>query len=113
MHAFFEEFTHAITGFLIGQVVLYLGGLLLLVKSILKKTAERNKRQDEALRSLLQRRLHRDMLRALSRGSCTVMERENIERMYRAYKNLEGNGTIEKIYKRFDTNTKIVEENEH
>ena len=52
----------------------------------------------EGLRAILHDNLYQACSTYLARGYCSIDDRENLEEMYKPYKNLNGNGTAEHLY---------------
>lgn len=75
-------------------------------KRYVEKQRNAEKRQnaiENGLRSLLRDRVVQSCLKYTKQGHVPVEELDNITGMFEAYKDLNGNGAAEAIYKRFLT----------
>lgn len=75
-------------------------------KRYVEKQRDTDKRQnaiENGLRSLLRDRVVQSCLKYTKQGHVPVEELDNITGMFEAYKDLNGNGAAEAIYKRFLT----------
>lgn len=90
---------------LIGETILkwfitfLLGTIMGFVISRLKKEKNKNKSIENAVQSLLRDRLIEKYRLFKIKGKMTILDKENIDHLYKEYKNLGGNGTVEKLYK--------------
>ena len=65
------------------------------MKSVFKK----QKAVEQGVQALLRNELIRRYREYEVKGELTILDKENIELMYKEYKNLGGNGMIESMYK--------------
>lgn len=84
--------------FLLGTLVAYL-----------KHKFSKGKTIENAVQALLRNELIRRYREYEEKGEISILDKENITHMYEEYKNLGGNGTVEKLYSELlDLHTKIV-----
>lgn len=77
------------------------GGLTFLIGYLLKNIFSLYKRQlavEQGVQALLRNELIRRYREYESKGEITILDKENIEHMFKEYKNLGGNGTVAKMY---------------
>ena len=65
-----------------------------------KKQQEREQVREEGIKALLHDRIYQVGNFYLTRGYCTIEDRDNLECMFRPYVGLGGNGTGQDIYDR-------------
>lgn len=73
----------------------------LIFKRLFKKMKENKERQDAVeagLQALLRNELVRRYREYETKKEISIIDMENIEHMFKEYKNLGGNGTVEKMY---------------
>ena len=88
-----------------------LGGVLGFLSTKLKKNKERDKAIEEAVQALLRNELIRRYREYKSKGEMTILDRENIEAMFKQYKNLGGNGTVKELMDELlEVPTKVIYE---
>lgn len=78
----------------------FTAGLGFAVKTLWKKIADNNRRQDaieKGIQALLRDRIVQAYYNYSDRGSITLHGMENVERMYEEYRKLGGNGTVTKL----------------
>ena len=78
-----------------------------------KEIDEADRKKDIAIKEAVQALLRNELIRRYReyeiKGELSILDKENIEAMYKQYKNLGGNGTVEKLYDELlDLHTKIV-----
>ena len=72
-------------------------------------TIPKGKTIENAVQALLRNELIRRYREYEEKGEISILDKENITHMYEEYKNLGGNGTVEKLYSELlDLHTKIV-----
>lgn len=77
----------------------------------LKKENKKNKAIENAVQSLLRDRLIEKYRIFKQKGEMTILDKENIDHLYREYKNLGGNGTVKELYEDLlDIDIKIIKE---
>jgi len=64
-----------------------------------KEIARKQKATDEGLQSLLRAEIIRTYEKSIDRGFCPIYSKEAFEHCYRAYKDLNGNGVVDEIFK--------------
>lgn len=77
------------------------GVFSLLFKHLFKKLKENKERQkavEAGLQALLRNELVRRYREYETKQEISIIDMENIEHMFKEYKNLGGNGTVEKMY---------------
>ena len=74
----------------IGTVLGYLG-------TKIKKNRKKDIAIEEAVQALLRNELIRRYREYKAKGEMTILDRENIEAMFKQYKNLGGNGTVKEL----------------
>lgn len=73
-----------------------------------KEESERQKLLEEAVRAILHDRLIQSLSHFLSVEEINDVEHDNILVVYNAYVGLGGNGTVKRLYERFDERVKVV-----
>ncbi|MBQ7140001.1 MAG: hypothetical protein IJO32_00685 [Bacilli bacterium] len=63
-----------------------------------KATNEKQKAIENGVQALLRNELVRRYREYETKGEITILDKENIEHMFKEYKNLGGNGTVAKMY---------------
>ena len=81
--------------------------------SYIKNKVTKDKNEDIAIKEAVQALLRNELIRRYReyeiKGEMSILDKENIEAMFKQYKNLGGNGTVEKLYDDLlDLHTKIV-----
>ena len=88
--------------FIIKYWLEFLFGLLIgAIGYILKKIFGLYKRQkavEQGVQALLRNELIRRYREYETKGEISILDKENIEHMFKEYKNLGGNGTVEQMY---------------
>lgn len=72
-----------------------------LFKHLMKRQKEINLKQkaiENGVQALLRNELVRRYREYESKGEISILDKENIEHMFKEYKNLGGNGTVAKMY---------------
>jgi len=64
----------------------------------IKENRERQKATEAGLQALLRNELVRRYREYETKKEISIIDMENIEHMFKEYKNLGGNGTVEKMY---------------
>lgn len=86
--------------------------ICLLIGYLFKKITKLWKRQhaiENGVQALLRNELIRRYREYELKGEISILDKENITHMYEEYKNLGGNGTVEKLYDELlDLHTKII-----
>lgn len=92
--------------FILGTVVT---GIISFIKNKLSKDKKKDRAIENAVQALLRNELIRRYREYEEKGEISILDKENITHMYEEYKNLGGNGTVEKLYSELlDLHTKIV-----
>lgn len=77
--------------------------------TIIKLKFYKYKALENAVQALLRNELIRRYREYEEKGEISILDKENITHMFEEYKNLGGNGTVEKLYSELlDLHTKIV-----
>ena len=79
---------------LFGLVVTCLGYLLKKIKKVQKK----EQAIERGVQALLRNELIRRYREYEVKGEITIIDKENMEHLFKEYKNLGGNGTVAKMY---------------
>lgn len=81
-----------------------LGGMLGIVSTKLKSNKEKDeaaKRKEQAIEEGVQALLRNELVRRYreyeTKGEMTILDKENIEAMFKQYENLGGNGTVKHL----------------
>jgi len=77
------------------------GVICILIGYIFRRLAKLWKRQkaiENGVQALLRNELIRRYREYEQKGEISILDKENIEHMFLEYKNLGGNGTVEKLY---------------
>ena len=89
-----------------------LGAICILIAYLFRKILKLWKRQqaiENGVQALLRNELIRRYREYEQKGEISILDKENITHMFEEYKNLGGNGTVEKLYDELlDLHTKIV-----
>lgn len=90
-------------------VTLVLGGIIGFLSTKVKNHNKKDKAIEEGLVALLRNELVRRYREYETKGEMAILDKENIEDMFKQYENLGGNGTVKKMYKELlNLPTKIV-----
>ena len=88
-----------------------LGAGIGFLSSKLKKNKAKEKAIEDGVQALLRNELVREYREYKAKGELSILDKENIESMFRQYKNLGGNGTVEQlITELMRLPTKIIQE---
>jgi hypothetical protein len=80
--------------FLFGVVIAVLGYVIKKIRSLYAK----QKAVENGVQALLRNELIRRYREYEIKGEITIIDKENIEHLFKEYKNLGGNGTIKQMY---------------
>lgn len=88
------------------------GAICIFIGYMFKRILKLWKRQqaiENGVQALLRNELIRRYREYEIKGEISILDKENITHMYEEYKNLGGNGTVEKLYDELlDLHTKII-----
>lgn len=88
------------------------GAISIIMKKIYgkyKNLSARQKAVEQGVQALLRNELIRCYREYEAKGEITILDKENIEHMFKEYKNLGGNGTVAKMYEDLmNLETKII-----
>ena len=88
-----------------------LGAGIGFLSSKLKKNRAKEQAIEDGVQALLRNELVREYREYKAKGELSILDKENIESMFRQYKNLGGNGTVEHlITELMRLPTKIIQE---
>ena len=88
-----------------------LGAGIGFLSSKLKKNKAKEQAIEDGVQALLRNELVREYREYKAKGELSILDKENIESMFRQYKNLGGNGTVEQlITELMRLPTKIIQE---
>lgn len=86
-----------------------IGGILGFITAKLKKSKKKDIAIEEAVQALLRNELIRGYREYKTKKEMTILDRENIEAMFKQYKNLGGNGTVKELMDELlEVPTKVV-----
>lgn len=95
-----------VIGYLIPTI---LGGLLGFLSTKLKKDRKKDQAIEEGVQALLRNELIRCYRDYQQKGEMTILDKENIEAMFKQYENLGGNGTIKQLMTELlNAHTKVI-----
>ena len=101
-----DEILKIVISYLIPTV---LGSLIRFLSTKLKKNSQKAKTIEEGLQALLRDVLIRRYREYKIKGEMTILDREDIDAMYKQYKNLGGNGTVKELMDELlDVKTKVI-----
>ena len=81
------------------------------LSSKLKKNREKEKAIEEGVQALLRNELVREYREYKAKGELSILDKDNIEAMFKQYKNLGGNGTVKHLVEEIlELPTKIIQE---
>lgn len=83
--------------------------IIAFIKIMISKEKKKDKAIENAVQALLRNELIRRYREYEEKGEISILDKENITHMFEEYKNLGGNGTVEKLYSELlDLHTKII-----
>lgn len=86
-----------------------LGGLIGFLSTKLKARKKKDIAIEEGVQALLRNELIRRYREYKTKGEMTILDRENIEAMFKQYKNLGGNGTVKELMNELlEVPTKVI-----
>ncbi len=100
--------------FIVTEIIKWLipfvmGAVIPTAIGIIKKDRKKDKSIENAVQALLRNELIRRYREYKIKGEMTILDKENIEHMYKEYKNLGGNGTVKELMDELlDVPTKVV-----
>lgn len=90
-------------------VPLMLGGIIGFLTTKLKGVKKKDKAIEEGVQALLRNELVRRYREYETKQEMSILDKENVEAMFRQYENLGGNGTVKKMYEELlELPTKII-----
>ena len=89
-----QEILHIILSYI---VPLFLGGIIGIISTKLKKDKKKDKAIEEGVQALLRNELVRRYREYELKGELSILDKENIEAMFVQYQNLGGNGTVKHL----------------
>ncbi len=98
------------------QVILYIittiiGTVLGFIATKFRKSKSKDLAIEEAVQALLRNELIRRYREYKAKGEMTILDRENVESMFKQYKNLGGNGTVKELMDELlEVPTKVIYE---
>jgi 5'-deoxynucleotidase YfbR-like HD superfamily hydrolase len=88
-----------------------LGAGIGFLSSKLKKNKAKEKAIEEGVQALLRNELVREYREYKAKGELSILDKDNIEAMFKQYKNLGGNGTVKHLVEEIlELPTKIIQE---
>lgn len=99
---------------IIGIVISYLiptilGSLIGFLSTKIKKDRKKEQAIEEGVQALLRNELIRRYREYETKGELTILDKENIEAMFKQYENLGGNGTVKQLMTELlSLHTKVV-----
>lgn len=95
-----------VLGYLIPTI---LGGLLGFLSTKLKGNRKKDKAIEEGVQALLRNELIRRYREYQDKGSMTILDKENVEAMFKQYENLGGNGMVKQLMQELlSSQTKMI-----
>ena len=86
-----------------------LGGVLGFISARLKKNKNKDLAIEEAVQALLRNELIRRYREFETKGEISILDKENLESMFKQYENLGGNGTVKEMMEELlSLKTKII-----
>lgn len=102
------EIIKIVVGYLIPAI---LGAIIGFISTKLKKDRRKEKAIEEGVQALLRNELVRRYREYEIKGELSILDKENIEAMFKQYENLGGNGTVKHLMTELlQLPTKIVED---
>jgi len=93
-----QEISSIVISYLIPTV---LGGIIGYLSTKIKKSKEHNDIKQKALEDGVQALLRNELVRRYReyevKGEMSILDKENIEEMFKQYENLGGNGTVKQL----------------
>lgn len=90
-------------------VPLMLGGIIGFLTTKLKGVKKKDKAIEEGVQALLRNELVRRYREYETKQEMSILDKENVEAMFKQYENLGGNGTVKKMYEELlELPTKII-----
>ena len=90
-------------------VPLMLGSIIGFLGTKLKNMNKKDKAIEEGVQALLRNELVRRYREYETKQEMSILDKENVEAMFRQYENLGGNGTVKKMYEELlELPTKII-----
>lgn len=103
-----EEIIKIILSYIIPTI---LGAGIGFITTQLKKSNRKEKAIEEGVQALLRNELVRRYREYEVKGELSILDKENIEAMYKQYENLGGNGTVKQLMTELlKLRTKIIKE---
>lgn len=103
-----EEIIKIILSYIIPTI---LGTGIGFITTQLKKTNKKDKAIEEGVQALLRNELVRRYREYEIKGELSILDKENIEAMFKQYENLGGNGTVKQLMTELlQLRTKIIKE---
>ena len=97
--------------FAFGIVIAVMNLIIKRLKKRLSEQERKNTAVEKGVQALLRNELIRRYREYEEKGEVSIIDMENIEHMYTEYRNLGGNGTVEKMYNDIlKLETKIIKE---
>lgn len=91
-------------------IPLVLGTIIGFLSTKIKNYKRKDKVIEDGLVALLRNELVRRYREYEQKGEMSILDKENIEDMFKQYENLGGNGTVKKMYKELlELPTKIID----
>lgn len=86
-----------------------LGAIIGFISTKVKANSKKDKAIEEGVQALLRNELIRRYREYEDKGEMSILDKENMEAMFKQYENLGGNGTVKKMYKELlELPTKII-----
>lgn len=90
-------------------IPLLLGGIIGFLTTKLKNMNKKDKAIEEGVQALLRNELVRRYREYETKQEMSILDKENVEAMFKQYENLGGNGTVKKMYEELlELPTKII-----
>ncbi len=89
-----EEIVKVILSYIIPTI---LGAIVGFISTKLKKNKKKEKAIEDGVQALLRNELVRRYREYEVKGELSILDKENIEAMFKQYENLGGNGTVKQL----------------
>lgn len=99
-----------VIGIIVGYLVpTILGALIGFLSTHLKRNRKKDKAIEEGVQALLRNELIRRYREYETKGELSILDKENMEAMFKQYENLGGNGTVKHLMQELlNLPTKII-----
>lgn len=97
--------------FILGSIVGIIGSKFKKEKEKNIKNLQKDKIMENAVQALLRDRLIEKYRHFKQKGEMTILDKENLDHLFKSYEALEGNGTVKELYNNMDDiEIKVIKE---